>query len=513
MKKTVLLSSLFLATISTNFAQQHANVIIANGGQYEWAPPFNDRATIGVYQPDNQQYWVFDTIQVESVQDMALQNNHLFLAAQDSIIKYDLTTYKRLATIDYAGLKSLTVHDSLLIAGKFFGSGSFVSFYDNRDMSFLFDITEVNSTVESVVVVGDTAYVPFNQLGTVDLYPPYQVFADTIGKIAVIDIKNQSYVRTISLDTIGSGVRTIVEYNHVLFAICTQNGVIAKYDILSNSLDFDTIGCTKSIQLIDTVLYLSFGSKIGSYDVKNQELISDDLFEFNFLKGAIDTLNEQFYLTTTDYFNFGKATIFDMAGTLLHEFDVNVSPEAVVVDYKTGNFAPISLNAYYSIPMNSPENAFEVLHRSFDPNGDALTVSIITSSVNGTSTLLNNEILYRPLDDFEGVDSVYFKVCDVQNACDSAYLIFNVFRPSNLVDLERSIDSKLVVYPNPATDILHILFNLDISSVQIIDLQGRVVLERTGASRSLDISELTQGTYIVKVQQSNSVQIAKFVKQ
>jgi hypothetical protein len=55
---------------------QFANVIIANGGQFEFASPYADRATIGAYNPINGQYWVFDTIQVESIQYVVVDGNY-----------------------------------------------------------------------------------------------------------------------------------------------------------------------------------------------------------------------------------------------------------------------------------------------------------------------------------------------------------------------------------------------------------------------------------------------------
>ncbi len=167
--KFQLVVALILAGFSV--AAQTPNVIIANGGQFEFAMPYADRATIGAYNPTNQQYWVFDTIQVESVQDIAIDGNYGYLAATDSILKYDLTTYEKVGQAYFAGIRSLSVHDTLLFAGRYFGSGSFLQVFHATTLDSLFSIPEVNNTVYDVAVVGDSAYIPYNALGTVDQFP------------------------------------------------------------------------------------------------------------------------------------------------------------------------------------------------------------------------------------------------------------------------------------------------------------------------------------------------------
>lgn len=65
---------------------------------------------------------------------------------------------------------------------------------------------------------------------------------------------------------------------------------------------------------------------------------------------------------------------------------------------------------------------------------------------------------------------------------------------------ENSADNGISIYPNPANEVVKILNdnNLNITSVEIIDLTGRTVL-CTENCDEINISELSEGQYFVKV--------------
>jgi len=71
---------------------------------------------------------------------------------------------------------------------------------------------------------------------------------------------------------------------------------------------------------------------------------------------------------------------------------------------------------------------------------------------------------------------------------------------------ENNVDSEISIYPNPAKDIVKILNNnnLAISSVEIIDLTGRTVMS-TEKTDEIDISELSEGQYFVKIYGDNVI--------
>src|SRR5690606_28396636 len=73
------------------------------------------------------------------------------------------------------------------------------------------------------------------------------------------------------------------------------------------------------------------------------------------------------------------------------------------------------------------------------------------------------------------------------------------------------LNTELVnVYPNPANDILNVdIKNNSNANISIMDMLGREVLY-VNANQIIDISGLTNGVYIIKI---NGEQVSKFTKQ
>jgi glucose/arabinose dehydrogenase len=86
---------------------------------------------------------------------------------------------------------------------------------------------------------------------------------------------------------------------------------------------------------------------------------------------------------------------------------------------------------------------------------------------------------------------------------------------------DRLAIEKLTIAPNPAQNELNLSLNLNASgslNIQIFDVSGRVVKEWNEASANgmhntlLDVSDLTNGIYNLKVTINNQAQVKKFVK-
>ena len=85
--------------------------------------------------------------------------------------------------------------------------------------------------------------------------------------------------------------------------------------------------------------------------------------------------------------------------------------------------------------------------------------------------------------------------------------------PVTLVkDLATSeVQSGLVVYPNPATDFIHIKTNkLDIEKVFIFDLSGKLIM--TAYKKDINISNLPSANYIISIKTYDGVKSFKFIK-
>ncbi|MBN8702228.1 MAG: T9SS type A sorting domain-containing protein [Bacteroidetes bacterium] len=86
-----------------------------------------------------------------------------------------------------------------------------------------------------------------------------------------------------------------------------------------------------------------------------------------------------------------------------------------------------------------------------------------------------------------------------------------------IVAEEASLTSNLeaLVYPNPTTGELTIYATATAQKIQVVNVLGTVVAELIPQTQlsTIDLSQQTNGIYFVKVQQSNTVQLIRVVKQ
>ncbi|MGV7108156.1 T9SS type A sorting domain-containing protein [Flavobacterium sp. U410] len=86
--------------------------------------------------------------------------------------------------------------------------------------------------------------------------------------------------------------------------------------------------------------------------------------------------------------------------------------------------------------------------------------------------------------------------------------------PTSTLSTEDFAINKLKVYPNPVNDVLNISFDNEITAVSIINLLGQEVLTKAinATEGKIDVSDLTPGTYLVKVTSNNEGKILKIIK-
>lgn len=78
----------------------------------------------------------------------------------------------------------------------------------------------------------------------------------------------------------------------------------------------------------------------------------------------------------------------------------------------------------------------------------------------------------------------------------------------------HEIENVVNVYPNPVNDILNINSDQFISFIEIVDINGRTILHQDILSKAhgLDVSQLSEGIYILRVTQNGTISSVKFAK-
>ena len=74
-------------------------------------------------------------------------------------------------------------------------------------------------------------------------------------------------------------------------------------------------------------------------------------------------------------------------------------------------------------------------------------------------------------------------------------------------------NNSLSIYPNPATSFITIETNSVIENVKIVDIAGKVLIQKDNVTSSIDIKDLSEGVYFVKIQLDNKTIVRKLVKE
>ena len=185
------LAALFVLGVllaSTASSQAVLNqIIVVNGGTF--GDPL-DQVTLATVQPDLTGYTVFDVIDTEAAQDIAVRGNRAWVAALDSVVVYDIDTYNRLATIALPGVNKIEPFGDFILVGRGFGASSdFLQIRNAEDLSLVANLP-VSAETGRMVLDANRAYVSV----------PGDFFA-TEGKLAVVDLVSQSLVPLLTLPT------------------------------------------------------------------------------------------------------------------------------------------------------------------------------------------------------------------------------------------------------------------------------------------------------------------------
>ena len=340
-------------------AQISRKVIIANGGNFS---DTTDVTTVAAWTTLTNTYFVFDTINANSVQDVLVHDDFAYVAADGQIYKYDIDSYTLLHTASAPGATSLAIapnQTGLVAACGFPATSDYVRLFDQADLNEVGSVPGISGQCHSVVVVEDTAYVTVP--GS---------FGNPTGSVALCDLNALSLVAEIDLDTMGKEITDIYyrQDRDMLIAVSSLGfgsansafSTIAIGDRNGGSfLAPFPAGYNGGTALVGNRIYGMFDNAFNSVEMDgfNPYAITNDPMIPGFWAGStMDLVQQEFYLAATDYATYGTMYRFDATGTLLDSMAVGVSPEAFDLDPRLG----LSTNDYLSedIYIRSYPNPF-----------------------------------------------------------------------------------------------------------------------------------------------------------
>lgn len=408
--------------LTSQSIQAQRQVIVANGGLFESSGPYSDRATIGSYDLTTDAYTIFDTIHVESINGTVIDNNNAFVGAFDTIVKYDIDNYTRVATTHADQIKNVYLSDNMLFASFFNGAGApLMKSLNKTTLATEFSFNDLEENIGGVVVINDSIYIASNVPGTVDAWPPFGIFTDTLGVISVFNATTGVFARKIELGVDAAGINQLIVYNNSIHAICKVTGNVIDYNTITGATTTTPVSATGLVDNYSNILIIETATGLDKYDMDTRTMLNQG-FTTSSISEAYDYMNNEYYFTQTDFSTYGKTFIHDVAGLAIDSFDVNLSPQGIAIDYRS----PVAINE---------------ISKEF---------------------------------------------------------------------------ADLLIYPNPAKESISIRLENKANNLQVIDVAGRVIINRNNLSEGthkLNLTEINTGIYFIKVSNENETKVERFIKQ
>lgn len=322
-------------------AQQIVNhqIISANGGVFEFSAPYNDYVSVQTINPTTGEVSIFDTIYSQSVQDVCISGLQAYVAAQDSLIKYDLSTYQRQAAEEVSGINKVFVYgDVLIISRQYPVTSGFVQIRNANTLELIHQFEEVSGEAAGIIVIEDKAYVAVNG-----------GWAGTSGKIAIIDLIGQRFDSEIDLGPQAIGIYNLYSYKGSIISV-NRSPYGASSGSLS-TLNPDNFNFTNHVftnattgfgaGIMNSKLYCILNGNIGSVSletmsIENMELITNPAAaNFGSITSAcVDTVNGKIFLNAGDFFAFGQGYSYSTEGIAISMFESGISAEAMNIEYR-----------------------------------------------------------------------------------------------------------------------------------------------------------------------------------
>jgi hypothetical protein len=235
-----------------------------------------------------------------------------------------------------------------------------------------------------------------------------------------------------------------------------------------------------------------------------------------FQVGQFDTLGTAFDgpYNTIDQVDFldNQEIYFNLAGST-----TNIPPLVMsslicdTIDVYTGDTLHKSLNAVdFTLGVSTPEI------------GQLLSTTIQCSLPSALSYIAipNGEftqydVTFDATSVQPGIYSIEMDVTDNGVPAQTVHksIPIRVIYDANISGLSPLSEERLNVYPNPTSTILNIDGMHATDKIQLLDLQGKIVLTGNQQSKSLDISSLDKGVYLLRVTRDGKhVQTIKILK-
>ena len=335
-KSKTLLFILLPFTLSAQYQLKQA--ITVAGGNF--GQPGN-YVKYGKYELSDHSFQFFDSIPGDFTNAAVADEHLLYSNASNTLFMHDLATYARLDSVPFSGTQTLELANTYLIVGPstiLNANSNNPMVFDRYSLDTVGEISGFNYPIMDMLEIDDSLFVAWNVSSVIDQFPPFGVFADSLGFISVVSLNNLTKVRDIELGSAGAGINSLAydKINRQVFGANSSTNSLTKYSLESFTLEIIPTGSNNAKDLLGVKgdkLFGTFGADgIGIWSISGDSLIDTTIYTGGFVQACLDTVNEYLFATSTDYFSFGELSVFPPSSSA-ELFGCGISPEAIALDY------------------------------------------------------------------------------------------------------------------------------------------------------------------------------------
>ena len=307
------------------------------------------------------------------------------------------------------------------------------------------------------------------------------------------------------------------------------------FDNLATALNTTVSGLLALPNLADILTYHVLGTEVPSSAVTNGAIVQP--------LSTTNTLKLTETSTGNVFVNQAQVTAVDINADngIVHVLDAVVLPMETVVDVAidngfstlatavaTAELLPVLTDPFSEFTVFAPTNAaFEDLATSLSttvngllalPNlADILTYHVVDGTVLSTQltagpvATVNGEDVIVSLTNGVQINDATVTLADVLADNGVVHVIDGVLLPPT-VSLTENASNEVNYYPNPCADVLHVETEIP-STITLKDLNGRSIFSKEVTSTlDVNMSNLSQGSYLLNISNSAGTQTKTVVK-
>jgi hypothetical protein len=221
---------------------------------------------------------------------------------------------------------------------------------------------------------------------------------------------------------------------------------------------------------------------------------------------------EENRLTSIDLSNQSKLINLNLTGNNLTSLDLSNCPNLEYIYIAQNKLSSLNINNVNYVKHFFCEDNLLV---SLNVNS-MFNLQIFSCKDNLLNSLSTKNNIIEDTIDFSGNPNLESICCDadeqvyMQNQCnlnDNATTVV-----VSDCGTESAPSSKIAMYPNPASDVLHLSSTKKINKVEVYALNGLKVISNSEVGDSIDLKELQSGMYFVKIYEDDGEKNMKFIK-